>query len=539
MNKLVYITDFFVNDIKGGAEICDDVLLNKLSKNNVEIIKFRSNEITSNDIHNYAKSNFTFLISNFINLSEENKKILQVYINKYSIIEHDHKYLITRNPAYYQNFIAPNEHITNKSFYENAKNIFCQSIKHCDVVKQNLNLENIHNLGCSLWSDEQIALLKENYNNEKNNKTIVLKSSNPIKGFFDSIEYCKNNNLQYDILESCEYDDFIVKISKYEKIALFPKSLETFNRTLLEARMLNVKVATNNLNGCTYEPWFKEYKGISLINFVEQKTNEIVNFVHDKLFNDSVKEQKVGDITVILNCYRRPYNLQMQIEAIKSQSIKPKQIWIWVNDHEDNRNFDFSSIKVDRIFKNDYNWKFYGRFAAALLADTEYISVYDDDTIPGSKWHENCTATMNKTEGILGSAGIILNGSRYVEHNRCGWPTQNEEITEVDLVGHAWFFKREWLQYLWKEKPFTWNNGEDIQFSYMAKVHGNVKTFCPPHPKNDIQMHGSILGNELGIDSKATSNNNSVSHQQFFTERDLCVQNAIRNGWKTVKGIKI
>ena len=52
-------------------------------------------------------------------------------------------------------------------------------------------------------------------------------------------------------------------------------------------------------------------------------------------------------------------------------------------------------------------------------------------------------------------------------------------------------------------------------------------------------MHGSILGNELGIDSKATSNNNAVSHQQFFTQRDLCVQNGIRNGWKTVNGVKI
>ena len=131
-----------------------------------------------------------------------------------------------------------------------------------------------------------------------------------------------------------------------------------------------------------------------------------------------------------------------------------------------------------------------------------------------------------------------MNGNRYIQHDRCGWPSQNKDITEVDLVGHAWFFKRDWLQYLWKEKPFTWDNGEDIQFSYMAKVHGNIKTYCPPHPTEDTQMHGSILGNELGIDSKATSNNNSITHQQFFTERDLCVQNGLKNGWKTVKGIK-
>ena len=125
-----------------------------------------------------------------------------------------------------------------------------------------------------------------------------------------------------------------------------------------------------------------------------------------------------------------------------------------------------------------------------------------------------------------------------MDHDRCGWPTQNSESRQVDLVGHAWFFKREWLQYLWREKPFTWDNGEDIQFSFLAQKYGNIKTFCPPHPSNDLSLHGSIRGNELGIDSKATSNNQDVSHNQFFRERDLCIQNALKNGWKTVLGLE-
>jgi hypothetical protein len=245
------------------------------------------------------------------------------------------------------------------------------------------------------------------------------------------------------------------------------------------------------------------------------------------------------DITVILNAYRRPYNLKMQIEAIRGQSNPPKNLWLWVNAHEDNKNFDFESLDVDRVFKNDYNWKFYGRFAAALLADTEYIAIYDDDTIPGKKWHHNCLQTMKTNEGILGSAGIILKGDKYVQHERCGWPTHNSQTTEVDLVGHAWFFKREWLRYLWQEKPTTWDNGEDIQFAFMSKIYGGVSTYCPPHPTDDKEMHGSILGNELGIDSKATSNNQETSHQQFFSERDVCVQAGLAKGWNTVREVKL
>jgi hypothetical protein len=146
---------------------------------------------------------------------------------------------------------------------------------------------------------------------------------------------------------------------------------------------------------------------------------------------------------------------------------------------------------------------------------------------------------MQTHEGILGSAGVILNDIYYVKHDRCGWPTHNPEVTEVDLVGHAWFFKREWLRYLWQEKPTTWDNGEDIQFAFMAKIHGGIPTYCPPHPPDDKEMHGSILGNELGIDNKATSTNSNVSHQQFFSERDMCVQAGLRKGWQTVRSIKL
>jgi len=245
------------------------------------------------------------------------------------------------------------------------------------------------------------------------------------------------------------------------------------------------------------------------------------------------------DITVILNLYRRPQNLTKQINAIKLQTIKPKEVWVWKNYHSDNKNLDLRQLNIDKYFDNNYNWKFYGRFAAALLVDTKYIAIFDDDTIPGKLWFENCANTIGKVNGILGSAGVVLNSWNYINHTRHGWPTKNEEIIQVDLVGHAWFFKREWLSYLWREKPFTWENGEDIQFSYLSQKYGNIKTYCPPHPKDNFHMHGSILGNELGIDKVATSCNNDVCINNFFSQRTECIVNAIKNGWETINNIEL
>lgn len=538
MNKLVFISDFLTTEIAGGAEIYDDILIAELQKMGVKVCRFKSIEFSKKHFHLYEKMGFVFLISNFFHLKQDVIKLFQIYTDKYCILEHDHKYLATRDPSPFKGFIAPPEAIINKQFYKSARQVFCQSVKHAEALSSNLNIDNVINLGCSLWSKDQLDLIKSKIC-EKNDKALIINDPNKLKGTSESILTCEKRKIDYNLINKLPYEDYLSELSKHDKFVFFPKSLESFSRVILEARMLNCKLITNNLNGCTYESWFKDLKGLDLIDYVDSQREVVVDKIYDKLFRQQKIDFREGDITVILNCYRRPYNLKMQVDAIKSQSIKPVQIWLWINHHDDNKHFDPSSLGVDRIFKNDFNWKFYGRFAAALLADTEYVALYDDDTIPGQRWHENCLETMKTHEGIMGSAGIILKSNRYLNHDRCGWPTQNREITEVDLVGHSWFFKREWLRYLWQEKPVTWDNGEDIQFGFMAKIHGGIPTYCPPHPPEDKDLHGSVLGNELGIDDKATSTNKAVSHEQFFGERDLCVQEGLKKGWKTVKGVTL
>ena len=539
--KIVYIADFFIDEIAGGAEIYDDILINLLRNDGFDVVKFKNVEISDKHINLYRLCGYHFIVSNFTLMTDSVSIELVNHPSSYSIMEHDHKYIKTRNPAVYSNYLAPPQDIVNREIFTNAKNIFAQSKIQAECIRKNLRIDNVVNLGMSLWTDEQLQIIENNADNEKKKDASVVNSKNPTKNTHAAIAHCNKLSIPHTLIGSSDYEEFIKQLSEHETHVFIPRVLESFNRVILEARMLGCKIKTTNLNGCISEDWFKRYKGKELIEFARSQRERVFNDIKAAIFEEKVAttEEQKADITVILNAYRRPYNLKMQIEAIRNQSIKPKQIWLWVNAHEDNDGFDFKSLGVDRIFHNDYNWKFYGRFAAALLADTKYLALFDDDTIPGRLWLENCLGTINTHEGILGSAGVILNGSRYIQHDRCGWPTQNAETTEVDLVGHAWFFKREWLKYLWQEKPTTWENGEDIQFAFMAKIHGGIPTYCPPHPSDNRELHGSILGNELGIDDKATSTNSDISHQQFFSERDVCVQAGIRKGWQTVRGVKL
>ena len=247
----------------------------------------------------------------------------------------------------------------------------------------------------------------------------------------------------------------------------------------------------------------------------------------------------MNNITVILNCYKRPEYLKEQIEAIENQTIKPKEIWIWYNNPEDREQIDLSEEFGDyKIINSNHNFKFHGRFALGLLAQTEYVVFFDDDTIPGPRWFENCFNTLEKTgDAILGTAGVFFTGEldtyNYSRHTKIGWNGSGyNEIRKVDLVGHSWFLRKQNLKYLFYEEPMTWDNGEDIQLSYLSLKYGNIETYVPPHPPENQDLWGSMhkTGWAYGTDNSASWKKGS-----HLDLRNKIVINYKKDGWIPAK----
>ena len=132
-----------------------------------------------------------------------------------------------------------------------------------------------------------------------------------------------------------------------------------------------------------------------------------------------------GKITVILNGYKRPHALTPQMEALKRQTIKPDMVMFWQNKDSDVK-FDYSPLSNCVVTTSNANFGVWARFAYALNATTEYVCVFDDDTIPGSKWLENCLSTIKTSEGLLGTIGVIFNDENYISYDRWGWSKPNE-----------------------------------------------------------------------------------------------------------------
>jgi hypothetical protein len=236
-------------------------------------------------------------------------------------------------------------------------------------------------------------------------------------------------------------------------------------------------------------------------------------------------------ITVILNCYNRPEYLDEQIQAIQNQSVSPSDIWIWYNMPPSGEHKDLSYTGLKVIYST-HNFQFHGRFTLGLLAQTEYLAFFDDDTIPGSRWFENCINSEKAVgEGIFGSTGIHLTSHDY-SHHKVGWNgLKGSAVTPVDLVGHAWFFKRNYLNYLWAQPIISYDNGEDIQLSAWSKISGGIQTYVPPHPPNIPELWGSHpeKGVQYGNDSKSSWRRSN--HMQL--RHSLCSHFTKSLNWKT------
>ena len=223
-----------------------------------------------------------------------------------------------------------------------------------------------------------------------------------------------------------------------------------------------------------------------------------------------------SNITAIVNIFRRTYAFENQIKAIREQSIPPKSIIIWNNG---NKAIDLTKYKNDiffKVFDCNYNSGVWSRFLISQLADTEYVCIFDDDTIPGNNWFKNCMDSMNQKEALYGTIGVVFkNTNKYDVLRRYGWDSYNNGNNTVskpvDIVGHSWFFKKKWISYFTRDPPKVneyFSVGEDINFSFMLQKYANISTYVPPHPINDLSLFGSIPKTawELGCDGNSGSN---------------------------------
>ena len=225
-------------------------------------------------------------------------------------------------------------------------------------------------------------------------------------------------------------------------------------------------------------------------------------------------------INVILTVWKRN-NLELQLKAIQQQTANVNEIYVYQNESHVDIEHLKEKYKFNHIHSKDVNFKFHGRFTLPLLFDTEYTAIFDDDTIPNSKWLEHCKNLCDEKNCIVGANCRNYNRTGY----GCG--DGKTEHIKCDIVGHCWFFKTEWIHYMWRENPPTYDNGEDIHFCSSCKIHGNIDSYFPSQSPDEPEVWGDMLQN-LGADEHATWRKSN--HDDF---RWSLYDYWIDKGWET------
>jgi hypothetical protein len=283
MSRVYFIADLFADTIAGGGELNNEELINILTAKKHDIRKVRSIEATPSFL-NQCPKNSKFIVSNFIALPEASKRVLEEE-KTYVIYEHDHKYLASRNPATYKDFIAPKAQIVNFSFYKRAAAVLCQSEFHANIVHKNIELENIRSLGGNLWPLASLKLMEEIGSKPKDNKCAIMNSNNWHKNTRDAVRLCKIKEWEYSLINPCPYHEFLELLGKHGKFIFLPKTPETLSRVVVEARMMGMSVVSNNLVGASKEPWFS-MKGAKLIDRVKRMREDIPKTVLDIFYGE-------------------------------------------------------------------------------------------------------------------------------------------------------------------------------------------------------------------------------------------------------------
>ena len=242
------------------------------------------------------------------------------------------------------------------------------------------------------------------------------------------------------------------------------------------------------------------------------------------------------DVDVVLTCYKRPQVLAQQLAAVKNQTLKPRRIFLYQDgidgyyevELNDKILSEFDGYKISAT--NGGVWK---RFEfAEEIAKSPYVCVFDDDTIPGERWLENCHMNMMQQRGVFVTNGILIpTAENYFTEKVCvGWHRANSKTCAVDFGGHAWFFEQEYLKWM-LAKPYRKKYklvGEDMTLSFAALEHG-FGTYVPQHPKKILSLWGSLpeFGWKYGMNEIAVSFNSDNMEMMVSALKEMH-----SDGWK-------
>ena len=272
---LIVVSDMFVQQYAGGAEMTLEAFLNSVSLN-YKIHKINSRDLTFEVFTQILNkfNNAKWLFGNIGNIDANilNSAIFQ--IKDYDVIECDYKYCVYRSEELHKEKTGNEcDCIKNEklyylisNFYSNAKNLFWMSEEQKLITNKKLRIVNVNQiiLG-SLFDIEHINYiksLKEKTELKRSSNYIVLKSPSWVKGYDRALSYCIENKLNYEEVWDLDYKSLLSKLRSSKGLVYLPNGKDTCPRLVIEAKLLGCDLILDDKVQHKDEDWFKDIDSI-------------------------------------------------------------------------------------------------------------------------------------------------------------------------------------------------------------------------------------------------------------------------------------
>jgi hypothetical protein len=260
--KLVFVQDFLIQDLIGGAELSMYALHESAP---IPFLIVRSHQLTEAIVAQNKHCHWVF--GNFSNL---HPTAIEYFISSgisYSVFEHDYKFCKWRSIEKHETegkekCNCEKEQIGKliERFFLKAKQVWFCSNKHMQVYLNRfpaLRLANCEVLSATFDENffRKIVPLMESLPNRKKSGWLTLDSDSWIKGTDDAIKWLKDNGKSYKLIKNMSPDQVLEAMANAEGFITLPRGADVSNRMVTEATLLGCEVVTNDKVQHADEDW--------------------------------------------------------------------------------------------------------------------------------------------------------------------------------------------------------------------------------------------------------------------------------------------
>lgn len=316
--QVIFVADYFVDDITGGAELTTEALI---KKSPLPTQKIKTSQLSLKLLEEGQDCFWVFC--NYAGMDPDLIPTIVTNIN-YSIVEYDYKFCSFRSIERHKEETGEdcNCHDAGigkivSAFMFGAKSLWFMSEKQLEIYESRFPfLKDVPStVLSSTFSDEAFAAitaLREKSKNMKSDQWLVLGSTSWIKGTQDAIDWCNENNKDFEVLQGLTHAECLEKLSKAQGLAFLPKGGDTCPRIVIEAKLLGCELHLNENVQHKDEEWFATDDMLTVESYLYAARDVFWNGI----MNNITWTPTISGYTTTKDCIENAYPFRQCIESM-------------------------------------------------------------------------------------------------------------------------------------------------------------------------------------------------------------------------------